>query len=99
MGDEPPPKKQKLLDVAQDKTIEWVKCQLEDMEYAAAVTAAVAEALCGYTRKSLSEAKVCDLETAVHKKINNQEALVTALALSLYNRIHPELLQPPAPAP
>ena len=80
MGDEPPPKKQKLLDVAQD-------------------TAAVAEALCGYTRKSLSEAKVCDLETALHKKINNQEALVTALALSLYNRIHPELLQPPAPAP
>lgn len=95
---EPLPKKQKLSDVVEPgKLSEWVKGELETMEYSAEVVTSVTAALAGYTRVSLAEASVTDLVTVIKEKLEDS-AMITAIAQSLCHRIHPELL-PPATAP
>ena len=93
---EPLPKRQRLADVeaVRAKVSEWLRGELLDLEYEEEDVTIVTAALAGYTRRALLEASVAQLTEAIMKQTTDS-ARSTALAQSLYNRIHPEMQSSP----
>ena len=93
---EPLPKRQRLADVeaSKAKVNEWLRGELLDLEYEEEDVMIVTAALAGYTRRALSEASEAQLTAAIMKQ-EADSARSTAVAQSLYNRIHPEIQSSP----
>ena len=93
---EPLLKRQRLADVEAGKAqvLEWLRGELLDLEYEEEDVTIVTAALAGYSRRALVEASVAHLTEAINTQTTDS-ARSTALAQSLYYRIHPEMQSSP----
>ena len=77
---------QKLSEVSFDKVSDWIKVQIEDLEYISDLAGKVSMALSGYSGKALAEASAENLLIALKLELQDR-AIRMAVAHSLHGRI------------
>ena len=93
---EPPLKKQRFGDVAPGSVSEWIRQQLEDLEFAEDKISATQSAISSLPRKSLMNCTPQSLDYALSKAFPDEDAR-KGIVFALHNCI--QTVQPPEPAP